>query len=164
MLDVFAPRPAGDVLSRSVRITLGDTEFVLAVLFVAGNERWLAALNAKFDGLTDRLVAAGRDTAAIYNALGDQPDDLIELLISYDTDGGRRPGVLPSAPEIKELTYETDLLIAAREVWRAASPLVVMRVAEGLRLMDEAQTSASSLPTSSPPTSTRGRQRRSAKH
>jgi hypothetical protein len=164
MLDVFAPRPAGDILSRSLRITLGETEFVLEVLVIAGNERWQAALDAKFNGLVADLEAAGNDTGAIYEALGDQPDALIDLLISYDTDGGRRPGVLPDAQAIKEMAHEDDLLRACREVWRAANPLVVMRVTQALaKRTAAAQESGASSPTSGSLTSTAGRRRRSGK-
>jgi hypothetical protein len=168
MLDVFAPRPAGDILSRSVRLTLGDTEYVLPVLFIAGNERWKAAIDAKFNGVVNQLNLAGNDNSAILQALGDQPDDLLDLIYSYDTDEGRRRGVLPPRDELKESVYEGDLLTAVREVWRAANPLVVMRVeaaAKGLvEAMGEPTTSDTSPPTSSSPTPTAGRPRRSTRH
>jgi hypothetical protein len=168
MLDVFAPRPAGDILSRSVRLKLGATEYVLEVLFIAGNERWKAAIDGKFSGVVNRLNLAGNDTGAILAALGDQPDDLLDLIYSYDTDEGRREGVLPPRAVLKESVYEGDLLTAVREVWRAANPLVVMRIeaaAKGLvEAMAEPTTNDTSPPTSSPPKSTAGRPKRSARH
>jgi hypothetical protein len=168
MLDVFAPRSAGDILSRSVRLVLGDTEYALPVLFIAGNERWKAAIDAKFNGVVTRLDEAGNDTARILAALGDQPDDLLDLIYSYDTDEGRREGVLPDREDLKESVYEGDLLAAVREVWRAANPLVVMRIEAAARDLVEATaartTSESSPPTSSSPTPTAGPSNGSAGH
>lgn len=116
-------RPAGDLLSRVVRITLGGVEYALPTLPIAGNKRWKSQLDARLTGLVEAASAGGDDLEAILAALSTQVDDLIELLLSYDTSG-----VLPPRERLEETVYEDELLAAVQEVWRAANPLVGMAV------------------------------------
>lgn len=124
MLDIFGGRPAEDVLSRVCRVTLGGKEYELTVLTIAGNKRWKATLDNRLAGLLDGLAGAP-NRGAVLEALATQTDDLIDLLVAYDTDGGARTGVLPDAAGIAEVAYEHELVTAVREVWRAANPFVM---------------------------------------
>jgi hypothetical protein len=156
MLDVFdltAGRPAGDILSRTVRVRLGGSEYELPVRSIKANRDWRAALNAGTASLVSGLADSGDDFGAIYAALASQMDTLIDLLLSYDTSS-----ILPTKDEIEAIEPDCslDIVAAVREVWRAANPLVVT----SLTAM-ETPASASSEPTSSPPTSTAGRRRKS---
>jgi hypothetical protein len=158
MLDLIGTgRPAGDILSRVVRISLAGIDYVLPTLAIAGNRRWKAQLDARLSGLLDGLTEGGNDIEALFGVLSRQVDDLLDLLVSYDTSG-----VLPSREELEETIHEDELLDAVREVWRAANPLVVTVLREGM--MTALSESGSSAPTSSPRPSTAGRPRRSKKH
>lgn len=161
MIDIFkegprAPRPAGDILSRLVRITIGGTEYELPVRSIKANREWKAALNEKTQGLLNGLDASKDDLGAIFSVLANQIDDLIDLLVSYDT-----AGILPSRDEIEEIEPDPsrDIVTAVGEVWRAANPLVVTAMTGILAATTE--TAASSPPTSSPPASITGRRTRS---
>jgi hypothetical protein len=155
MLDLFANgRPAEDLHSRVVRIKLAGTEYALPTLPIAGNRRWKAELDGRLAGLLDGLVKSGDDIAAIFALLSTQVDDLLELLISYDT-----TGVLPPRERLEETVYEDELVAAVREVWRAANPLVVTTI--GATPIVEPQGNVSSPPTSSRRPNTAGRRKRS---
>ena len=154
MLDLFTTRPAGDILSRSVRITLDGIEYVLPVLRIAGNRRWKAQLDAATVGLVDSLEGSGDDVGAILALLASQTDTLLDLLISYDT-----TGVLPSREAIEETAYEDELLLAVRGVWRAANPLVAIGIEESP--IPAPPTNGSLPPTSTSPTPTAGRRKKS---
>lgn len=132
-------RAAEDVLSRSVRLTLGGREFVLPVLTIAGNRRWKAELDARLTSSLSRL--RDEKTPALYDVLSGQVDQMLELLLAYDT-----THVLPSREELEEMTYEEELVAAVREVWRAANPLVVTAT---LAAMTQALMNGSLQPTSS---------------
>lgn len=158
MIDlVSVGRPAGDILSRVVRINLGETEYALPTLTIGGNKRWKAQLDQRLTALIDGLTDGGNDIAAIFGALNQQVDDLLDLLISYDTGG-----VLPSRHDLEESIHEDELIAAVREVWRAANPLVVMGL-EAVATTDEPPTNGSSPPTSLSRPSTTGRRKRSRK-
>ena len=155
------PRSAGDILRRSLRVTLGGTEYVMAVLFIAGNERWRAFEERTSAALIARLEDAGDDTHELLSTFADHTDTQLDLLYAYDTDSGTRPGVLPPRDELKERIYEHELDYALREVVKAANP----KAAGAVDLMTVARLmSDSSQPSNTPPPSTAGRPRRSAKH
>lgn len=152
MLDVIAPtRPAEDVLSRVVRVTLGGKTYELPVRSIRANREWKASLDARFAALVAGLDAV-EDRVALFEMLSHQVDDLIELLIAYDT-----AGILPTRDEIEAIEPDVsiELVAAVREVWRAANPLV----ATGIGRLTP--TEASSPPTSSPPVSITGPRRKS---
>lgn len=156
MLDVFdlnPGRPAGDVLSRVVRVVIGGTEYVLPVRSIKANREWREALNAGTAGLLSGLTAADDDVGAIYAALAGQMDTLIDLLLGYDTSG-----VLPTKDQIEAIEPDCslDIVYAVKEVWRAANPLVVTSLAAM-----ETTDSGSSEPTSSPPAPTAGSRKKS---
>lgn len=152
MIDVFAERPAGDILSRVVRVTLGGQEYALPVRSIRANREWKQQLDAEIAGLINGLDAAGDDYAAILGMLAGQTDALLTMLLSYD-----ESGVLPTREAIEELEPDAsvDVLNAVREVWRAANPLVAMTVERVTSL------TTPSPPTSSPPPPTAGRRKRS---
>jgi hypothetical protein len=157
MLDVIAPRSAEDILSRVVRVTLGGQTYELPVRSIRANREWKANLEARLAMLVDRLTSADEADdarAALNDALASQVDDLIELLIAYDT-----AGVLPSREQIEEIEPDATMAIvmAVREVWRAANPLVATAIGR----MAETPTEPSSPPTSSPPVSITGPRKRS---
>jgi hypothetical protein len=114
-------RPAEDVLSRVVRITLGGTEYQLPVRSIRANRDWKERLDSTTTGLLTALDVSEDDLAAIYAALASQTDSLIDLLLSYDNSG-----VLPTRDELEAIEPDVslDVLAAVREVWRAANPLV----------------------------------------
>jgi hypothetical protein len=149
---VLIGRSAEDVLSRTVRLSFGGREFTLPVLTIAGNRRWLARVDAELGRVLDGLRARGQ-TPDLLGVLNGQIDQMLDLLIAYDTSN-----VLPPRDELAELAYEPELLKAIQEVWRAANPLVAIALS---RLHLEAVTSDSSAPTSSPPRPGAGRRRRS---
>jgi hypothetical protein len=152
-------RSAGDVLSRVVRLKFGETEYELPVLTIGGNRRWQKELDSRLSGLLNALQKGGDDIPAIFAALGAQTDDLLELLISYDT-----TSVLPDRQTLEDTIYEDELLKAVQEVWRAANPLVAMTVETTMTVeTDVAQESESSPPTSSPRRNGTGRPKRSRK-
>ena len=156
------PRSASDILGRSIRVTLGGQQYVMAVLFIAGNERWRALEERTSEELVARLEAAGNDTRSVIDTLTGQVDIQLDLLYAYDTDGGRREGVLPSRGDLKERIHEDELTAALREVVKAANPkaaTALMRIQ-----MDALLTNDSSTPSSSRPPSTGGPRKRSAKH
>lgn len=150
-------RPAGDILSRSVRLTLGDKQYVLPVLTIGGNRRWMEKLDAELTTVLSRLRRAGTRAPELYDVLAGQLDAMIDLLTAYDT-----THVLPPRDEILEQTYEDELIAAVQEVWRTANPLVAMAV-DRIRTR-EALTNASLAPTSSPPPSGAGPRKRSKKN
>lgn len=159
MIDVFseaAGRPAGDILSRVVRVSLGGQTYELPVRSIKANREWKASLNARTASFIGGLEAAGEDSEAIYGQLAGQIDQLLDMLLSYDT-----AGVLPTRDEIESIEPDAsqDIVAAVREVWRAANPLV----ATTMKMLTEViGTSVSSLATSTPrpPTAT-GRRRKS---
>lgn len=162
MIEEFGPRPAGDVASRSIRITLGGQEYVLAVLFIAGNERWREyerSVTTAFVG----SVGIAKKPEEIVTAFNAETDMQLDVLYAYDTDLGRKPGVLPPREELKELVFEDELGDAIAEVVNAANPKVYAATIE-YKKMVALMGNDSSTPTSSPPTNTAGRSRRSAKH
>lgn len=143
MIDLFGTRPADQIVSRTVRITLGGTPYELPVRSIRANREWKERLNAKTAALVTSLDSSGDDIAAVLGVLSTQIDDMIDLLVSYDT-----AGVLPSREEIEEIEPDPsgEIVAAVREVWRAANPLVATAI----------ESAASTLtPPSSPPTSTR---------
>jgi hypothetical protein len=155
MLDLIGTgRPAGDILSRVVRFSLGGKTYVLPVRSIKANREWLATLNNQTAGILSGLESAGDNIPALFSLLANQVEPLIEILLSYDT-----AGVLPSKDEIETIEPDCsmDILAAVREVWRAANPLVVNAVEVTTA---EAPTSDSLEPTSSPPQPTAGRRRK----
>lgn len=147
MLDELAPRPAEDVLSRTVRITLGDATYALRVLTIAGNERWRMELDASTALIVDTLVAQGDDAEAILRTLSTDADRLIELLVAFDTDCGRQEGRLPAPAVLKEMAYEDQLIQAVREVWQAANPLAELGIRNIARAISLPPSSSSPPPT-----------------
>jgi hypothetical protein len=151
-------RPAEDVLSRVVRITLGGTEYQLPVRSIRANRDWKERLDSTTTGLLTALDVSEDDLAAIYAALASQTDSLIDLLLSYDNSG-----VLPTRDELEAIEPDVslDVLAAVREVWRAANPLV----AKSLELISSLATAPdSSPPSSGPPRRTAGARRRSGRN
>ncbi len=161
-------RPAEDVLSRALRLTLGGKEYVLAVLFIAGNERWREYERKTTAAFVTALEIKGQTTRQIIDAFATQTDLQLDLLYAYDTDCGHREGVLPPREELKEVLYEDDLNEALKEVVRAANPKAYVAAGAALQAMQAAaerltQTPSSS-PSSSSPASTGGPPSTSATH
>ncbi len=157
-LSVLRSRSAEDVLSRSVRVTIGGQEYVLPVRSMRANREWKQRLDATTSGLLSALEASEDDLSAIYAALAAQADDLIDLLVSY------APDVLPSRDEIEDIEPDAsmDVLAAVREVWRAANPLVAMSL-EAMAGIQPTPDSPFSPPSSGRPRSTAGPRRSSRK-
>jgi len=171
MLDLIGnDRPAGDVLSRVVRLSLAGTEYALPVLTIGGNRRWQRQLDARLAGIMSALEAGGDDIGRVFAALNTQVDDLLTLLISYECTP-RSEGqpcehtvhVLPDRQVLEDTIYEDELVAACQEVWRAANPLVATTV-DALTRMGVAALSDSSEPMSSPPPNTAGRRPRSKRN
>lgn len=157
MLDVIAKRPAEDLIGRVVRVTLGGQTYELPVRSIRANREWKAGLDARLSAVLSRIEssdAADDARAALVAALSSQLDDLIEMLIAYDTSG-----VLPTREAIEDIEPDAtlDIVRAVREVMRAASPLVVT----ALDRVTATQSSPSSPPTSSRPVSITGPRRKS---
>lgn len=163
MLDILEAdprRPAGDILSRVVRVVLGGREYQLPVRSIKGNREWLEQLGAATIDVAsqiDRADSGARAAADLYAALIAQAPALLDALIAYDT-----AGVLPSKDEIEAIEPDCthEIVAAVGEVWRAANPLVVT----ALRNLAAIQESGSSERTSSPATPTAGPRRRSRKN
>lgn len=138
-------RPAEDILSRSIRFTIGDVEYVVPVRSIAANREWKTRLDDSTAGLLSALEGAGDDLGVVYGALASQIDVLIDLLISY------APTLIPSRDEIEAIEPDAtmDVLAACREVWRAANPLVAV----GIDLLTASEPTPDA--PSSPPTSGR---------
>jgi hypothetical protein len=167
VIDLFTGRPAGDILSRTVRVQLAGTDYELRVLPIAGNRRWQTQLNGALTGFLGRLEGGGNDVQALLTALGSQTDELLDLLYSYDRatkpDGTPyHDPILPDRETLEEELYPDDLVTAVREVWRAANPLVVGTLTA--ISTSEAPTNGSSTPSSSSRRSTAGRSKRSTKN
>ena len=151
-------RSAQDVLSRSLRLTLGGTEHVLQVLFIAGNERWREFERKTTSEFVTALEISGETTRGIIDAWNTQTDLQLDLLYAYDTDCGLREGTLPPREVLKEQLYEDELEAALREVVRAANPKAysavgaVRQAVEAIRSME---------PSSGQPPSTDGPQKKS---
>lgn len=142
MLDAVA-RPAGDVLSRTVRVNFGGREYALAVLFIAGNERWRAYMDERTAAFVDAMAATGDDLGEIARKFTGETDMWLDILYAYDTDLGRQAGVLPPRDELKELIHEDEVEPAIREVVKAANPKAAVRLT-ALRAIPSAPTSSSS--------------------
>jgi hypothetical protein len=154
-------RPAADKASRSIRVTLGGEEYVMRVLFIAGNERWRAYEEKKSAEWVASLDAS-EDMDATLKSFAAQTDLQLDLLYAYDTDMGTKLGVLPPIDDLKERIFEDEPEAALAEVVKAANPKAAAAV-ERRRMLD-LLTIASSMPTSTSPKPTAGRSRRSAKH
>ena len=148
MLDLYGERPAGDILSRSVRITLGSIEYVLPELTSGPNREWKRQAKAATIAELEGLERSGDDIASILDVLDTNTDAYLDLLISYD-----QSGVLPPRDVLDATAYDDEIEEAARRVWLFANPKAA-RLA-GLT-MDVPMTNGSSPPTSSPPTPTAG--------
>jgi hypothetical protein len=161
VIDVFSEsltgRPAGDILSRVVRFSLGGQTYELPVRSIKANREWKAALDQRTQAFLSGLESSGDDMASIFGLLAGQADTLIDLLLSYDT-----VGVLPTREAIEDIEPDAshDIVAACREVWRAASPLVVTSMTT---LMREIETSVSSPPTNTPQPPTATARRRKSK-
>jgi hypothetical protein len=153
----FAGRPAGDILSRVVRVSLGGQTYELPVRSIKANREWKAGLNARTAAFIGGLEAAGEDFEAIFGQLAGQVDPLLDMLLSYDT-----AGVLPTREAIEDIEPDAsqDIVDAVREVWRAANPLVATTMKT---LMEAIEISDSSPPTSTPPPPTATARRRKSK-
>lgn len=154
MLDILGPRPADQIVSRTVRITLAGQSYELPVRSIRANREWKERLNAKTAGLLSALDDTD-ELPAVLALLADQAPDLVEMLCAYDTSGK-----LPSADEILDLEPDpsVEVLAAVREVWRVANPLAATALAT---VQSVIQTSPSSPPTSTPPPPTATRRRKS---
>lgn len=158
MLDVIAPsRSAEDILSRVVRVTIGGQTYELPVRSIRANREWKAGLDARLSHVLARIEAsdtAEDSRAALVAALSSQVDDLIDMLIAYDTSG-----VLPSREAIEDIEPDAtlDIVRAVRGVMNAASPLVVAALAR----ISGTRTEPSSPPTSSAPVNITGPRRKS---
>jgi len=164
---MIEPTPAGersaaDIASRSIRVTLGGTEYVLAVLFIAGNERWRTYERQRTTEFVAAMTKLGDDAAEITAAFNREPDMWLDILYAYDTDCGRQPGVLPPRDVLKETIHEDEPQAAVLEVVKAANPKAVVGWA-GFRTL-AASIAAGSTPTSSSPTPTAGRSKKSARN
>lgn len=154
MIELFAAeRPAEDILSRVVRISLAGVEYELPVLTIAGNKRWKATLDSRLTGMLNGIEGSGDDLSLVFALLNSQVDALLDLLVEYDTSG-----ILPARDVLEETVYEHELLAAVREVWRAANPFALASLEAGMAVLRE---NASLPPTSSPPPPTAGRRRKS---
>jgi len=160
VLDLLSGRPVEDILGRVARITLGGTEHQLTVLTIAGNKRWKAELDRRLSGLLEGLDAS-KNRGEVLGRLEEQVDDLLDLVIAYDTDCGNRPGVLPDRSSIEEVTTPAELLAALREVWRAANPFAMAALRPPTETTAEAPPSASPQPTSTARRRTAGSRKKS---
>jgi hypothetical protein len=158
VIDVYGTRPVEQMLSRVVRITLGGETYELPVRSMRANREWKEQLDAKTASLIATLGESGNDPSAVLAALSTQPESLLEMLISYDSHG-----ILPSKQELEdhEPDLSGELVAAVREVWRAASPLVVTAV---MPTPEEIEGLLSSPPTNTSPTPTAGNRKRSRKN
>lgn len=157
MIDVFtATRPAGDILSRVVRVQLDGKSYELPVRSIKANREWKTNLNDRLAAMIGGLEASGDDYAALFGLIANQIDDLVDMLVSYDTSG-----ILPSRDAILDIEPDAslDVLNAVREVWRAANPLVATTLAAIGTPIPESD--VSSPLTSSPPVNITGRRRKS---
>lgn len=157
MLDLLSGgRSAEDILGRVARVTLGGVTYELPVLPIAGNRRWKEGLDARLAATVDGLE--GDNPAAVFLAIEEQADALLDVIIAYD-----KSGVLPPKDELLEVVYEHELIAALREVWRAANPFATYAI-EAVRSQmatTAPTTSDSSPPTSTPPRRTGGRRKSS---
>jgi hypothetical protein len=117
---IDAPRrSAEDILSRTVRVSLGGIEYPLRVRSIAANREWRQSLDlATRSFLAD---ADEDDLAGLYDRLAAHADVLLDALLAYDTEG-----ILPTAAEIEAIEPDAtlDIVFAIREVWAAANPLL----------------------------------------
>lgn len=157
MLDSLGTRPAEQVLSRTVRITLGGATFELPVRSIRANREWKAQLDAATAHFLENLPSESDEVtgkwAALVAAFDGHIDELIDVLVAYDTSGV----LSKDAIEGIEPDATNEVVMALREVWRAASPLVVTAV----QTMVMEAISDSSPPTNTPPTPTGSRRRKS---
>lgn len=149
-------RPAGDILSRVVRVTLGGKTYELPVRSIKANREWKANLNAGTMGLVASLDVAGDAVDQVLAALDGQIEPLIDALVAY------APDILPTRDEIEALEPDAsnEVVAAVQEVWRAASPLVVSTI-RAMAEMAAPMTNGSSTLSSTSPTPTAGSRRKS---
>ena len=147
MVDVIG-RPAGDVLSRVVRVTLSGQEFRLPLRSIRFNREWKAQLDAQTTGIVDALVDAGDDWEKVVTQLTQDLTPFIDLLASYAPDVLSRDAIEDMEPD-----PSMDVINACREVWLAANPLVGIGIEA---LTAEISANAGSVPTSSLQPSTDG--------
>lgn len=159
MLDLFTDgrRSAEDLLGGRVRVSIGGAEYELRVRSIRANREWKAKLDAQTSRLISELEEGGDDIPALLGALSNQVEPLLDMLLAYDVDG-----VLPSREAILDLEPDAsmDVVNACREVWRAASPLVVASLAQ-MTTLAAIQPIDSSKPSSSRRPRTGGSRRRS---
>lgn len=153
MLDTLGTRSADDKISRVVRITLGGQSYELPVRSIRANREWKDRMNAATAALLMELdpAATWAEVAAVFDG---HEDELIDLLVSYDTTGQLSRDLI----ETIEPDATIDLLRAVREVGQAASPLVVIGAQTAALAIAISQPSE---PTSSSPPPTAGRRRKS---
>ncbi len=145
-------RSAGDILSRTVTVTLGGQEYSLLVRSIADNRAWRLALDEATVHLLDGLETD--ELSAVYDLLSGQIEVMIDLLLSYDTEG-----VLPTREAIEAIEPDASIEVidAVREVWLAANPLVAASLRLGTEAQAAIQSGALSPPTSGLPLSGAGR-------
>lgn len=157
MLHPLGPRPADQMVSRTVRITLGGQTFELPVRSIRANREWKERLTGATAALLANLNSSGDEKAAIVAAFDGHEEELIGLLVDYDTSGQ----LTREAIEDIEPDATFDLLHALGEVWRAASPLVAIGVAAAAIATPS---SPSSPPTNTPRPRMAGRRSKSTKN
>lgn len=144
-------RDPEDVLAGVVRVSLGGVGYVLPVRSIRANREWKSALEAGTAAVAQRLVEAGGDLPAVLEAAEEGIEPLIDALVSY------APSVLSKdVIESIEPDASMDVIAALSEVWRAASPLVVSLLRSTMVEYPD-----SSTPSSTSPTPTAGRRRKS---
>lgn len=152
-------RPAGDLLSRVVRVTLSGQEFVLPVRSIRFNREWKQQLDTSTAHSVDALRNAGDDWEKLLTQLARDVDPFIDLLASYAPEVLSRETIETIEPD-----PSLDVIAACREVWLAASPLVDMGLKALTDDLTPAAPSPGSRPTSSPRPSTAGSRKRSRKN
>lgn len=144
-------RPAGDILSRVVRIRLSGQEFVLPVRSIRFNREWKAGLEAQSAGVIDELTSAGNDWERIAGVLVQDIEPYIDFLVSYAPDVLTRDAIEEMEPD-----PSMDVITACREVWLAATPLAAIAIGN-MKAQIETMLASDGLPlTSSQPPSTDG--------
>lgn len=151
-------RSAQDVLAGVHRLHLGGRRYVLQVLSIAANRRWMSRLEARIAGALDAL-APGADLDTILRTLAASTPQLLDALYDYDearTEAGEptRPGALPPRDALEEDATPAQVLTAVLELWAAANPT---DTAEPPATPAAGTTAAAPRSATSQPTSTRRR-------
>lgn len=115
--ELLPPRPVEDILAERVRLTIGGEVIDLPVLTIAENRAWKERSDREL-GLLIALISTEDDLSVVLERFDGYDHTLMDLLLSYDTQG-----VLPPREELEAGLTPLGLFRAVLEVWRAARPL-----------------------------------------